>query len=147
VSAELISKLAALQEEWERLNPAAGYKDYGLHSRYAELDAAFHLSIVDALGNPKLSGIISGLNIQRRVAPLVFASEYRGPVRRVAEHREILEALARRDAEATRLAVLVHIENARRELIAFLERKAVDAPNKPQSEVGAPAPSGTGGKQ
>lgn len=146
-SDDLIADLTRIQRDWERLDPASVYKDFSIHNRYAELDAAFHLRIVAELRNEKVMRILSGLNVQRRVAPLVFGSEYRGPARRIAEHRAIFDALSRRDPAATRQAVAVHIENAGNDLVNWLtERRSTTKGTARHSAGGATHPEFTVGR-
>lgn len=126
-SEKLIMALNRIQGDWELIHPESVYKDFAAHSRYAELDAAFHLRIVAELGNAKLDQVLSSFNIQRRVAPLVFGTDYRGPASRVAEHRAILQALSQRDPATTLESVRTHIGNARHDLTAFLAERASKA--------------------
>src|SRR5207249_2697327 len=101
------------------------YRRFSAHSRYAELDVKFHEAIAAMIGNVRIEQLLRSLAIQRQVAPYLFGSRYRGPARRVEEHREILEALARRDGPGSGEAMRMHLANSERDLVAFLERRSV----------------------
>jgi DNA-binding GntR family transcriptional regulator len=125
-SAELIADLERIQHEWEQIDPEAVYHDLALHSRYAELDNQFHLRIVSELGNPRLDQIAQQLNIQRRIAPRLYGSSYRGPRNRMSEHRAILEAIRGGDPAGARRAADRHLQQARRETVAYLRGRTTE---------------------
>lgn len=126
-SDSFIADLGRIHQLWERLDPNTVYRDFAAHSRYAEADASFHLRIVAEMRNSRLDQIFARLNVQRRVAPLVFGTQYRGPARRMEEHRAIFDAISRRDPVATDNAVRRHVTSARAELIAFLAKPQATA--------------------
>lgn len=121
-SDELIRDLFQIQEEWEEIEPASVYRDFEIHNRYTQIDRKFHLRIIAELGNRRLKQMFEQLNVQQRVAPLIFGSEYPGPALRMAEHRMIIEAVACRDGAAAREAMEAHLVRARDDLISFLSR-------------------------
>ena len=123
-----VEALVRIQEESEALDAKSVYGDFAAHSKYAELDAAFHVGIGASIGNPRITELLDGINIQRRIAPLVFGTDYSAPDTRIAEHRLILAALLERDSRATMREVRKHILRARAQLVAFLDRMDRGAP-------------------
>ena len=122
-----LQELQRVQEAWEHLDPAAIYSRFAVHSRYAELDVRFHQIVADMVGNRPLSRLVGQLAVQRQVAPSLFGSGYRGPARRVKEHRAILAALTRRDGSGAADAMRTHLERSQSELLEFLEQSAGEA--------------------
>lgn len=85
-------------------------------------DRLFHSLIVQAAGNTVLIETYQSLNLHIVLARLYHG---RGLVEiRLAqrEHRAILQAYERRDAEAARAAVVAHIEGAHGRLAALLQQ-------------------------
>jgi DNA-binding GntR family transcriptional regulator len=86
----------------------------------AELDFEFHRLIGQAAGNPYL------LEIQEMLHRLAMRFVYLGFDRAgtaadtVAEHRRIIDALRRRDADAAEVALLEHCRNGRDRMRAAL---------------------------
>jgi DNA-binding FadR family transcriptional regulator len=85
-----------------------------------EADAAFHLAVAEATGNGYFKEFMSFLHA--RIYASIRAARYNllRDKRRanidIAEHRAIYDAIARRDPEAARHAVLAHLTNAARDL-------------------------------
>jgi GntR family transcriptional regulator, transcriptional repressor for pyruvate dehydrogenase complex len=77
---------------------------------FIEADAQFHRIIARASGNPPLAAIIDTLVGRTFRARLWRAISHRGSVRETqAEHRAILDELARRDPERARLRMSIHL--------------------------------------
>jgi DNA-binding FadR family transcriptional regulator len=98
-----LAELEAIADQMER-----SYDDY---DRFREYDNAFHAIIMRASGNE------IGLTIVRVIhrhggatAPLASGASRAALKRTVAEHREILEALASRDGELAGQRISAHIE-------------------------------------
>ena len=90
-------------------------------------DIEFHLAIIRATGNAyfiDLFAQLSALMIPRARVDL-FKNDRQARVRYLAliqqEHAQIYQAIARRDAEAARAAVRLHLTNSRERLRAALE--------------------------
>lgn len=122
--ADDIATLRRIQEQWEELHPQAIYRRFAAHSRYSELDVRFHQAVAGTLRNERIDRLVGQLAVQRQVAPLLFGTGYQGPAKRIAEHRAVLEAIARRDAAGASEAMRAHIENSERDLFGFLEQDA-----------------------
>jgi len=91
-------------------------------------DIEFHLSIIRATGNAYFIDLFTQLGplMIPRARVDLFKSDRRAKVRYLAliqqEHAQIYQAIARRDAEAARAAVRLHLTNSRERLRAALER-------------------------
>lgn len=98
-----IERLDRLQVQMETAE-AGGDRD-----RYIRINQRIHLVIIAASGNPSLAKtherVLWGLQRARNVA---LATEGRVE-ESIREHREILEALRRRDRDAARIAMARHI--------------------------------------
>jgi DNA-binding GntR family transcriptional regulator len=84
-------------------------------SGFHNLDLAFHNTLVEALELPRIAALIevSRANIDRARRLL---SSRRRHMATLIEHREVLHALAARDAEAARRAMKTHLEAVMEEL-------------------------------
>jgi DNA-binding GntR family transcriptional regulator len=107
-----ISRLDQLQSIW--LGPEAERETEAI--RAAELDEAFHTTIVDAAENPEIArvhnDVIERIRIIRR---LDFTQGYRVE-RTYEEHAKILQALLRRRADTACSLLKAHIEESRAEV-------------------------------
>ena len=98
----------------------------GALEAYYRLNVAFHASILEQSGNPRArstyEGFVKEMHLFRRrglsKAPNVAAS--------LAEHRAILDAVARGDVAAAREAGRHHCEQGCRRFLATLEASAAD---------------------
>jgi DNA-binding GntR family transcriptional regulator len=76
-------------------------------------DREFHLGLIGTLGNSRLVGIVSRLRDQARLYGLPMLAQ-RGELRESArEHRDMLEAICRQDADAVTAAATHHLEHTR----------------------------------
>jgi DNA-binding GntR family transcriptional regulator len=76
-------------------------------------DRDFHLGLLATLGNSRLVDIVSRLRDQARLYGLPMLAQ-RGELRESArEHRELLEAICRRDAGAVTAVATHHLEHTR----------------------------------
>ena len=103
VSAELIELV-------ERQSEAAGDL-----ARFTELDAAFHGHIVDAAGNLIAQRFYCSLgDRQRRMMTDAVQADRTLVDRLVVEHRQLAEAIGRRDTESFDALLLRHLESTYR---------------------------------
>ncbi len=105
-------------DEFER-NVAAGAETVGL-------DFRFHLQIAQSTGNPYFADILGHLGtnlIPRTRVNAIRNHDRRGEylVRVNREHEEIYAAIARRDPDAARAAMRIHLTNSRERLRAAQE--------------------------
>ncbi len=104
-----------------------------------DADRAFHHLIAQATRNQMILLITDQLWHVRNHAPQVHRA-YRAiceqdGAKRVEEHREIYEALVRRDAEAARKAMHLHFARILNKLIATSEAEKVEEIRKQSEEV------------
>jgi DNA-binding FadR family transcriptional regulator len=91
-------------------------------------DLEFHLEIIRATGNAYFIDLFSQLGplMIPRARVDLFKDDRRARTRYLAliqqEHAQIYQAIARRDAEAARAAVRLHLSNSRERLRGALER-------------------------
>jgi phosphonate utilization transcriptional regulator len=100
--------VAVLSASIERMHAALAVAD---RSAYARENIAFHDAIVAQVGNAKLAEtyrrLVGELNLFRRAALAVTDDAAQ---RSLAEHGEIVAALAARDGEAAAAAMHAHVE-------------------------------------
>ena len=104
-----------------------------------DADKKFHRIIAQATRNAMLVSVIENMWYVRNNAPLVSRA-YRAiceqdGAKRVEEHREIYQALARRDPKAARAAMHQHFALILNKLISTTEAKQVDQARKEAQEV------------
>ncbi len=100
----------------------------------ASADASFHAAILEYGGNGRLVDLSSGLaDLVRRVRLAVLAQRGRAEAA-LAEHREILEALAHRDPARAERHMQSHIARARDIMLRLLDR-AANADDEVQEEM------------
>jgi DNA-binding GntR family transcriptional regulator len=78
-------------------------------ARYLQADTAFHLSVLELAGNPRLLAIVADLRSQTRLtglAGLVATAELQVSAR---EHLDLLDLLEAGDAEAAERLMVRHI--------------------------------------
>jgi DNA-binding GntR family transcriptional regulator len=93
--------------------------------RHDELNTEFHRRIVKLSGNHKLFQIYEDLEAHIKIARIHSGSEeWRARVaQEQAEHRVIVDALRRRQADKMADALTEHIRRAQKNLLADLERR------------------------
>ena len=91
---------------------------------YGQADARFHRALAEAAGNPTLVETLDGLRLRiHRFRDL--ANREPGLRRRAAREREqIVDALARRDAEAAGRLLEQHIDHVRRTVLHQLTERS-----------------------
>ena len=125
---ELEKSLGEMASETQRGDLASG-----------DADKKFHQLIARATRNAMMESIINQMWHVRNHAPHVFKAyqaicELDGE-RRVEEHREIYDALEKRDAEAARAAMHHHFARILNKLISTMEDEQVKAVRQQTSEV------------
>jgi DNA-binding GntR family transcriptional regulator len=107
------------------------------HGRWITADRAFHMTVYEASGYPRLVGLIGRLrqDIERYVR-LYITLEHNIP-RSMQRHEEILAACRAGDGAAARRATLIHLDETAEMFIAELERTRA-------REIAARLPHGTG---
>ena len=97
-------------------------------------DFQFHLEIIRSTGNPYYIDLFTqlGPSLIPRARVDLFKDDRKAKVRYLEliqlEHAQMYHAIARRDAEAARAAVRLHLANSRERLRAALERNAAGRP-------------------
>jgi DNA-binding GntR family transcriptional regulator len=81
------------------------------HERIAS-DLALHTLICELSGNAHLLRIFSNTQTEMRMIIALIDAVYHDPTAVAATHRPIVEALLKRDAEAAKAAMRVHLEDA-----------------------------------
>ncbi len=109
--------LAKLLEGEAELRRGDSFADYGAHLR---LDAEFHRCIVGMLQCHPLSEFHERLRWPEQVLRGLSQSSFQRAEATVAEHRAIYVAIAGRDADRAREAVLAHLDNAEADLLRRL---------------------------
>lgn len=91
-------------------------------ARAFELDVAFHLALMTGAGSPRastwLAGLLRDLRLAHLAAPEFNAAAFEASV---AQHGEIVAALAAGDAQAARAAMRRHLDAAEQALIGGME--------------------------
>lgn len=109
VTEETVQKMRGIVEEMEGLRDGETFRDY---SRYIKCDAQFHSTLVAVMGNKRLLEVYEGLRWpSQAVRGLSHAHDQRAE-EGMAEHNEIVQALAERDTVRAKAAVLNHLQRA-----------------------------------
>ncbi len=122
---ELLERLNGLQQAMEERLAA------GDHEQLAELHDEFHMAIYEAARAPRLIEMITPL---RTLVPRYRSWVIPGrDASSMQEHREIVEAMRRRDAELTGQLVSQHIQQAMRGVLEYVqEAQSPSAPQPPE---------------
>lgn len=95
-------------------------KDY---KTFLELNSLFHFSIYEQCGNEKLKKMIKTLRNQTLRYNYIFLSLLSHLEQSVAEHREIIEAIKKREPAQVESAVKKHSDNAFKILIEYIKNQ------------------------
>lgn len=107
------------------------------HERIA-MDLALHTLICELSGNAHLHRIFVNTQTEMRMIIALIDAVYHDPGAIAVTHRPIVEALMRRDVDAARSAMRVHLEDAWRHVRAlFVEKHGTAAPTSPPLPVPA----------
>src|SRR5260370_15634147 len=113
-----IAGLAAPRIEEQLLSTmreAVAVMDRNLHDpdAYVEADLDFHLALAEAVGNPLILSLLDSIvGLLREQRTRIFAV-HGGPERGQFHHKQILQAIERRDRDAAREARRAHLEQVR----------------------------------
>ncbi len=88
-----------------------------------ELDTAFHSMIYSASGSRMLSDILSELHKKAELYRKISLQTEERAVRSIAEHREILEAIAAGDARSAERLTQEHVQKALAGILKGLKRE------------------------
>ncbi len=119
VTPEQLREVRTLVESLEVDYPA----DPRIHGEYDEFlarDRRFHLLLVSLAGNRKLVEYCENLHVEIQVARAYYRSGNLETDRVHAEHRAVLEAFERRDAEGAVQAIEYHLGRVRHSLLKGL---------------------------
>lgn len=90
---------------------------------FIKLDEEFHRFIVTTSGNQRLIKIMENLDDQIRLARLKSFSVPGRVEKALKEHLEMIDAILAADVEKAEKIILQHSENAKKNILKFLERK------------------------
>lgn len=113
-----LTELEQLQEEIEHSAEA------GDTEHYVALNHTFHSRLYDGAEQPRLERIINSL--WHGLPPLTPITGERSLTHTAAQHRDVLQALRQRDADAAGRAMQRHIAEAGAQLCRQLERAGAD---------------------
>ena len=114
-------EVAELQAQLDAMEAAAGQQDM---PRYYQLNLHFHERLMDIAANPKLAGfylsVVNQTHLFRRRGLVQQGSLQHSN----AEHRRIVDALAKRDANAAEKALTQHVNKGWDRLAKAMEHAA-----------------------
>ena len=113
-------EMYALRRAEERFDTAVRGCD---PTELAEADVAFHDVIYTAAGNRRLLSILSNLREQMYRFRLEYLKQPDTLANLVEEHRAIVSAVERRDAEAAKALIIAHIDNQKTGISRMLAGK------------------------
>ena len=111
IAGELAEQTEAMAAAWE----ARDFRAWG------QADAGFHRLLIERAGNGRMNRIIQTINDQSHRARMLTLKLRRELGASVAEHREIIDAIARGDAMRAQERAHHHRLRARDELLPLLE--------------------------
>ncbi len=91
---------------------------------YIEADLDFHLALAEAAGNPLILSLLDSIVGVLRSQRLGIFGVEGGPERGQSHHKQILEAIERRDPSAAHEAMRAHLEQIRRDSAASADGPA-----------------------
>lgn len=110
-------QLQALEENIDRMEAAVARRDY---LGALALGAAFHQTVTDACANRPLQECLAGFRTRSARYRYVAAAQHELKPARSLEHRAILDAFRRQDAEGAERAMVEHIQRSTRETLGAL---------------------------
>ncbi len=108
--------LAELEQLVEQIQATTVGESHSDYLAYVRLDQRFHQSLIDCVGNRKLSEIYAELRSHTLVTQALYSAADQRATDTLSEHEAILASLRRGDAEAARAAVRTHLQNAKSEI-------------------------------
>ena len=138
-----VQRLADAAELFERLVEAevTSPSPHRERPRWQEANDRFHEAVLDAAGNQRLKTLIEELH-QSFPRNLTWSALSGHPVllrENVAQHREVMEALRRRDASAARRSMVAHVERAGALVLRRFEEVSTATDDTPEDQGTAPA--------
>ena len=125
-AAELAARRTHSPETLKALEKASGDMDAALGrddlQAWAEADERFHRLLVEMSGNQLMSGVISNFWDRAHRARMVTLHLRPKPEASTDEHRAVVEAILRGDAESAREIHRAHRERGAQELTEILQR-------------------------
>lgn len=103
-------------------------------NKAARLDISFHEVLVDGSGSSRLVRMFNTLSAESRICMVHIRISHHRFDALVAEHQEMADLLAAKDADGLNTAIVRHVETAATDLVESLQA----AP--PQSTSGVPGP-------
>jgi DNA-binding GntR family transcriptional regulator len=125
--------IAALRAQVEAMPATMVGDTHADYLTYIHHDQVFHRTLVDAIGNGRLSDSYASLASFTLIARMLHRSGSHRAAETLAEHRAILDALAARDADAARAAIRAHLERAGADLVRRGDELAHATALAPQS--------------
>jgi DNA-binding GntR family transcriptional regulator len=117
LSEEDLLTLEQLVQQMQEVQIGRSYQEY---QQLAGADAAFHDILAQACGNVFFQDTLERIHAHLHLYRLYFHAGI--ATETITEHREILSALCRRDAEAAARAMAQHLEQAHLRLLPNLEK-------------------------
>ncbi len=102
------------QEKFEHFNVGKSQYEF---EEYLELDANFHLELIEPLGNPQLLGIVRNLYEQNIRYRLIIIKN-RSMNCMLSEHGKIISCIRTKDFDAVQTTLEAHIRNSKNDLLS-----------------------------
>jgi DNA-binding GntR family transcriptional regulator len=111
------AQIAALHNRNESLSNAIAREDF---KAALEIDTDFHLALYEIAGQPLLTSMITSLLLRAGPTRTRLSGKYRKSRIGIAHHRDLLEALRARDADAASLAVAADLRDGSNAILSEL---------------------------
>ena len=117
---EIVDKLVSVNDQMEK-KAKAKEPDY---RALLDLNSMFHRIIVETTKNEKLMQIVNHLRNQTLRYNFIYLSVLSHLEESIEEHRQIINALCRRDGAAVEILMKNHGENAQRSLCDYISNQS-----------------------
>ena len=117
---EIVDKLVSVNDQMEK-KAKAKEPDY---RALLDLNSMFHRIIVETTKNEKLMQIVNHLRNQTLRYNFIYLSVLSHLEESIKEHRQIIDALCRRDGAAVEILMKNHGENAQRSLCDYISNQS-----------------------
>ena len=117
---EIVDKLVSVNDQMEK-KAKAKEPDY---RALLDLNSMFHRIIVETTKNEKLMQIVNHLRNQTLRYNFIYLSVLSHLEESIEEHRQIIDALCRRDGAAVEILMKNHGENAQRSLCDYISNQS-----------------------
>lgn len=138
LSTEELIRLETLLAEME--SAPRQFTDVSAYIRHLVTHAEFHTLIVGGARNERLEAFYASLARYLIVARSIYPANYRSQTDRPYEHRDIVDALRRRDGVAARRAVEVHLVRAAADILNHLAQSPPPTDGQVTGTVGQTDP-------